>query len=166
MGEKEGRRGGRKKVSAGLVRLDPGWGGVVVTGLTLTHLMPVYLSSPFPFSLFQVCGKRTEGNTRIHYLSEVCTRDLFVWLPPEIFLFFFLFSFGVRKRRSKLSSPSKQHWRLGGFFLFFPQREWTENLGFKVLVFFVLLFVLCHERDEGRWFLMEVKVSGAGRIPS
>lgn len=85
----------------------------------------------------------------------------------NLFLFFFLFSFGVRKRRSKLSSPSKQHWRLGGFFLFFPQREWTENLGFKVLVFFfLLLFVLCHERDEGRWFLMEVKVTGAGRIPS
>lgn len=149
MGEKEGRRGGRKKVSAGLVRLDPGWGGVVVTGLTLTHLMPVYLSSPFPFSLFQVCGKRTEGNTRIHYLSEVCTRDLFVWLPPEISFFsFFLFSFGVRKRRSKLSSPSKQHWGLGGFFLFFPQREWTENLGFKVLFFCFFSYSATREMKE------------------
>lgn len=45
---------------------------------------------------------------------------------------YLFFSFDVRKRRNKLSSPSKQHWRLGGIFFF--QREWTENLGFKVLV--------------------------------
>lgn len=90
--EKEGRRGGRKKSPPDWWGWIRGWGGVVVTGLTLTHLMPVYLFSPL-LSLFQVSGKRGQGNTRIHYLSELCaalTRDLFVWLSPEFIYFLVL----------------------------------------------------------------------------
>lgn len=73
------------------MRLDPRWGGVVVTGLTLTHLMPVCLFSPLLLFLFQVPGKRRKDDTRIHYWSELCgalTRDLFVLLPPDLIHFF------------------------------------------------------------------------------
>lgn len=135
------------------MRLDPGWGGVVVTGLTLTHLMPVCLFSPFPLSLPQVSGKRRNGNIRIHYLSELCaalTRDLFVWLPPE---FIYFLGFGVRKRRSKVSYPFPTAQEIRGIFT----REGGVNwkLGFQgafLLPLLLLHLAMGEMKEDDLWW--------------
>lgn len=102
MGEKGGMRGGRKKCPPDLGRLDPGWGGVVVTGLTLTHLMPVCLFSPLPLSVLQVSGsiRRTHKDTSLIRAVRCAHTGLICFETARLYLFF-----SCVKRRSKVSPP-------------------------------------------------------------
>lgn len=89
--------------------------------------------------------RRKHKDTLLIRAVRCAHTGLICFVTARVYLFF---RFAVRKRRSKVSSPFKQHWRLGGFFF---QGEWAENLDFKVLSFCCCFFFFCPPQPWETW---------------